>query len=69
MIAEVERLFPDVERVVGGADFGRDAMSKAKRIVEATRAAIERTDTEAVKEQVEQLQRTERMFKGVVARS
>ncbi|MCE7888816.1 MAG: molecular chaperone DnaK [Sorangiineae bacterium PRO1] len=69
LIAEVERLFPDVERVVGGADFGRDAMSKAKRIVDATRSAIERSDTEAVKEQIEQLQRTERMFKGVVARS
>ncbi len=54
---------------VGGADFGRDAMSKAKRIVDATRSAIERSDTEAVKEQIEQLQRTERMFKGVVARS
>jgi molecular chaperone DnaK len=69
LIAEVERLFPDVERVVGGADFGRDAMSKAQRIVEATRSAIERGDSDAVKEQVEQLQRTERMFKGVVARS
>ncbi|MCC6903859.1 MAG: Hsp70 family protein, partial [Polyangiaceae bacterium] len=69
LVAEVERLFPDVERVVGGADFGRDAMSKAKRIVEATQAAIAKNDTAGLKEQVEQLQRTERMFKGVVARS
>ncbi len=69
LIAEVERLFPDVERVVGGADFGRDAMSKAKRIVEVTRQALERGESEVVKEQIEQLQRTERMFKGVVARS
>ncbi|MBK7581844.1 MAG: molecular chaperone DnaK [Myxococcales bacterium] len=69
LVAEVERLFPDVERVVGGADFGRDAMSKAKRIVEATRACIEKGDSDGLKEQIEQLQRTERMFKGVVARS
>jgi molecular chaperone DnaK len=69
LIADIERLFPDVERVVGGADFGRDAMSKAQRIVETARQAIERKDTEAVKEAIEQLQRTERMFKGVVARS
>jgi molecular chaperone DnaK len=69
LIAEIERLFPDVERVVGGADFGRDAMAKAKRIVESARSAIERKETEAVKEHVEQLARTERMFKGVVARS
>jgi len=69
LIDDIERLFPDVERVVGGADFGRDAMSKAKRIVETARQAIERKDTDAVKEAIEQLQRTERMFKGVVARS
>jgi molecular chaperone DnaK len=69
LINDIEQLFPDVERVVGGADFGRDAMSKAKRIVETARQAIERKDTDAVKEAIEQLQRTERMFKGVVARS
>jgi molecular chaperone DnaK len=37
--------------------------------VEKTRTAIERKDTAAVKEQVEQLARTQRMFKGVVARA
>jgi molecular chaperone DnaK len=69
LIAQIESLFPEVERVVGGADFGRDAMSKARRIVDAARQAIERKETQAVKEQIEQLERTERMFKGVVARS
>jgi len=44
-------------------------MSKAKRIVDAARQAIERKETQGVKEQIEQLERTERMFKGVVARS
>lgn len=69
MIAEIERLFPDVERVVGSADFGRDAIAKAQGILERARQAIERKDTAAVKEQLEQLARTERMFRGVVARS
>jgi molecular chaperone DnaK len=69
LIDEIEKMFPDVERVVGGADFGRDAMSKAKRIVDGARAAIEQKNTQAVKDHIEQLQRTERMFKGVVARS
>ncbi|HMR77733.1 MAG TPA: Hsp70 family protein, partial [Polyangiaceae bacterium] len=69
MIAEIERLFPDVERIVGTADFGRDAISKAQGIVEATKKAITQKDTALLKEQLEQLARTERMFRGVVART
>ncbi|MCA9594147.1 MAG: molecular chaperone DnaK [Myxococcales bacterium] len=69
MIAEIERLFPDVERVVGTADFGRDAITKAQGVVDRTRQAIEQKDAAAVKEQLEQLARTERMFRGVVARA
>lgn len=69
LIAEIERLFPDVERVVGGADFGRDAIGKAQSVLERVRQAIERKDTASVKDQLEQLARTERMFKGVVART
>jgi molecular chaperone DnaK len=69
LIAEIERMFPEIERVVGSADFGRDAIAKARAVLEKTRAAIERKDTDAVKEQIEQLARTQRMFKGVVARA
>jgi molecular chaperone DnaK len=69
LMTEIERLFPDVERVVGGADFGRDAISKAQGVLERVRKAIERKDTGAVKDQLDQLARTERMFKGVVART
>jgi molecular chaperone DnaK len=68
LIAEIERLFPDIERAVGSADFGRDALAKAKSAVERTRAAIESKSTQAVEQQVEQLGRTLRMFKGVVTR-
>ncbi|MEZ4225007.1 MAG: molecular chaperone DnaK [Polyangiaceae bacterium] len=69
MIAEIERLFPDVERIVGTADFGRDAITKARGIVDATKRAIAQKDTAQLKEQLEQLARTERMFRGVVART
>ncbi|MBX3129532.1 MAG: molecular chaperone DnaK [Polyangiaceae bacterium] len=69
MLAEIERLFPDVERIVGTADFGRDAIVKARSIVERTQQAIDRKDTALLKEQIEQLARTERMFRGVVART
>ena len=68
LISEIERLFPEIERVVGSADFGRDAIAKARATVERTRAAIASKDTGLVKEQVDQLARTQRMFKGVVSR-
>ena len=68
LIAEIERLFPEIERVVGSADFGRDAIAKARATVDRTRAAINSKDTGLVKEQVDQLSRTQRMFKGVVSR-
>jgi molecular chaperone DnaK len=69
LIAEIERLFPEIERIVGSADFGRDALAKARTTVERARAAIASMNTAAVETQVEQLGRTLRMFKGVVSRS
>ncbi|HWP09721.1 MAG TPA: molecular chaperone DnaK [Polyangiaceae bacterium] len=68
LIAEIERLFPEIERAVGSADFGRDALAKARSAVEKTRAAIASKNTNDVSQQVEQLGRTLRMFKGVVTR-
>ena len=68
LIAEIERLFPEIERVVGTADFGRDAIAKARSAVDRARGAMKDRDVNAVRLQVEQLQRTQRMFKGVVAR-
>jgi molecular chaperone DnaK len=68
LMAEIERMFPEIERVVGTADFGRDAINKARGTLDKARSAISAKDTQAVKLQVEQLQRTQRMFKGVVAR-
>jgi molecular chaperone DnaK len=68
LIAEIEGLFPEIERVVGTADFGRDAITKARASVDRARAAVASLDAEAVTQQVEQLSRTLRMFKGVVAR-
>jgi molecular chaperone DnaK len=69
LIAEIERMFPDVERIVASSDFGRDAIGKARSVLENTQKAIKKGDTEAVKEQVEGLARTQRMFKGVVSRA
>ena len=69
LIAEIEKLFPQVQQIVASSDFGRDAIEKARAIVEKARSAIERKDAAAVKEQIEGLTRTHRMFKGVVAKT
>ncbi|MBW2462463.1 MAG: molecular chaperone DnaK, partial [Deltaproteobacteria bacterium] len=64
LIAEIEKLFPEVEQVVAGSDFGRDAITKARAVVEATRELIKRGDSAGLKEQIDALSRTHRMFKG-----
>lgn len=68
LMAEIERMFPEVERIVASSDFGRDAISKARSVLEKSREVIRRKETQAVKDQVEGLSRTQRMFKGVVSR-
>ncbi len=68
LVSEVESMFPQIERVVGGSDFGRDALAKARSVVNAANQAVERKDTQGAREQVEMLERTIRMFKGVVSR-
>ena len=58
----------DAEPLAGIA-LGRDAISKARSVLERSRQAIQSRNTEAVQEQVEGLSRTQRMFKGVVSRA
>ncbi|MEM9692841.1 MAG: molecular chaperone DnaK [Myxococcota bacterium] len=68
LIVEVERLLPEVEQIVASSDFGREAIGKAKAVLEKTKAAIADSDLTALKENNEALSRTLRMFKGVVSR-
>ena len=68
LIADIEKMFPQVEQIVASSDFGRDAIGKARGIVDRARQAIGKKDAAAVREQMESLTRTHRMFKGVVAR-
>jgi molecular chaperone DnaK len=69
LMGEIERLFPQVEQIVASSDFGRDAIEKARAIVGKARQAIQKKDVALVKEQIEGLTRTHRMFKGVVAKT
>jgi molecular chaperone DnaK len=67
-VTEIEKMFPQVEAVVASSDFGREAIGKARSILEKTRDAIAKRESAVVKEQMEALARTHRMFKGVVSR-
>ena len=70
LIAEIERLFPEVESIVAGSDFGRDAIDKAKGVVDNARTlARPQGDIAGLEEELESLGRTQRMFKGVVGKS
>jgi molecular chaperone DnaK len=68
LIAEIQKLFPKVEEVVAGSDFGRDAIEKARAVVDKARSLIQSGDAKGLKEQVDALNRTQRMFKGVVGK-
>ena len=69
LTTEIEKLFPQVEQIVASSDFGRDAIEKARQVVAKARQAIDKKDATALKEQIEGLARTQRMFKGVVAKT
>ena len=68
-IQDIERLFPEVELVVAGSDFGRDATQKARGIVEKARGLIDAGEAAPLKEVLETLARTHKMFKGVVGKA
>lgn len=69
LIAGIEGMFSEVESAVGNADFGQDAIKKARLTLEAAKAAINNKNSAAVAEQITHLERAEKMFRGVVART
>jgi molecular chaperone DnaK len=69
LVSAIESIFSDVERAVGDADFGGDALEKAKASVRQAKGAIETKSTVALLEQITHLERAEKMFRGVIASS
>ena len=53
LIAQIEQLFPDVEQVVAGSDFGRDAIEKARSVVDKARMLIKAGRLEELSEQID----------------
>jgi molecular chaperone DnaK len=68
LLREIEGMFPKVEAIVASSDFGRDAIGKARGVIERAKDALARKDAVALRGQMDSLARTHRMFKGVIAR-
>lgn len=69
LIADVRRLFPQVEGIMSGTSFGRDAIAKAEAVLKRAETEIELQDLRALEEVVESLERTLNMFRGVVSKT
>jgi molecular chaperone DnaK len=68
LIAEIERLMVPVEQAMSKSDFGRQAIADARALIASTNDAMERRDIGAVRDHVDKLARTQKMFKGAAAR-
>ena len=69
VIDEIEKLFPKVEEIIAGSDFGQDAVKKARQVLERAVASIAARDRQAVADTKDALNRTLNMFKGVVSKT
>jgi molecular chaperone DnaK len=69
LIAEVRELFPQVQGIMSGTSFGRDAIAKAEGVLKRADTEIRSQDTRSLEEVIESLERTLNMFRGVVSKS
>ncbi|MDJ0762673.1 MAG: molecular chaperone DnaK [Myxococcota bacterium] len=69
IIRELNRMFSQVERMVVGSEFGREALEKAKEIIRRARSAVKENNLDQLNAEIETLKRTQKMFKGVLGKS
>jgi molecular chaperone DnaK len=69
LIAELERMLPLIEGAVAGSDFGRDAVSNARSLIDRAKHRAAMGDMAGLREQIDALQRTHRMFRGVLGKA
>jgi molecular chaperone DnaK len=69
LVDEIETLFPRVTEIIGGSDFGQDAIRKARGVCERAREAMAARQLQALTDASEALGRTLNMFKGVVSKT
>jgi molecular chaperone DnaK len=68
LMAEIERLYPRVDEAMSGSSFGKDAVKKARTVLDRARAALSGTDEGALQEATDALSRTLNMFRAVVSK-
>src|SRR5690606_32716942 len=69
LIADVRELFPQVQGIMSGTSFGRDAIAKAEAVLDRAEEEIRSQDARSLEEVIESLERTLNMFRGVVAKT
>ncbi|MCP4444095.1 MAG: molecular chaperone DnaK [Myxococcales bacterium] len=69
LLREIEKMFPDVEQIISGSDFGQDAVTKARIVCDKARSAIGAKNLPVLLECIEALGRTSNMFRGVVSKT
>jgi molecular chaperone DnaK len=67
--ADILKLLPQVDQMVGQSEFGRDTVGRARALLGRTQKAIGDRDLQILKNEVPALERTQRMFRGVVSRT
>ena len=65
MIRDIEALVPAVEGALERSKFGKDAIQKASAVLVRARAAIEARDAAALEAELEPLDRTLQLFRGL----
>lgn len=68
LVIDIERMIPQVEQIVGGSEFGMEAIVKSKALLEKAKVALEDKNKEALEELKESLERTRKMFKGIITK-
>lgn len=69
LLRDIDKLLPTVKGVVGGADFGDDALKKIEAVTERAAKAMQSQNVEALKDVLEPLERAVSMMKGLAERS
>ncbi len=69
LISDVRELFPQVQGIMSGTSFGRDAIAKAEAVLERADQEIRAQDSHSLEEVIESLERTLNMFRGVVSKT
>ncbi len=66
LLAELEKLFPDVQRLAGSSDFGETALEDARHAARQARRAIDIGDADELMAQIAKLSQARQTFKGAV---